>query len=565
MQTLHIVGKDLRRLRWLLPVWIAILVARVTLWSLDVSQGSSYALLVGQSIIVLGTLQTVMLAFMAVRLVHEEPLVGWNAFWFTRPYSRQALIAAKLLFAAAVFIAVPLAADLITMAIYDAGARAQMASAATFASSYVSWTLLVIALAAITPSLGAFVMASAAAAGGMTLLAMVIVMVGQLIIQPAAPVSRQIAADPRPYVAAMLILDAALAAAIVFQYRQRRWRTAAALAVAGLIASVAVPLLSRFEQPLAADAGAWSQDPAVSPVVVERSWRVQLKRRAQEAPKQQVHARVSLQGMPATYDIDFVDVDSTLTLSDGTKVRSRQGGPYDDRLSRPLADSEPGGYFGVKANALGGLRIFRGRNEGNFEYWPALLTLSEEQYSRLRGQSGRLDATLQFVLNRIDRRVTLPLEPGASHADGLSRIEILRAGPETDSFVVTIRRWRATSPLAARPFRAETEFVLQNESRGEALTASDRIPLPTQQAYGVSSYEGPFRFPILGSVSIGMNREGFALRVEKLRYPNRTHRTGVRTFEPDWFAGASLAVLETAPAGVVTRSVTIDDFVVPSE
>jgi ABC-type transport system involved in multi-copper enzyme maturation permease subunit len=563
MQTLHIVGKDLRRLRWLLPVWIAILVARVTLWSLDVSQGRSSALLVGQSIIVLGTLQTVMLAFMAVRLVHEEPLVGWNAFWFTRPYSRQALLAAKLLFAAAVFIAVPLAADLITMAIYDAGAPAQMASAATFASSYVSWTLLVIALAAITPSLGAFVMASAAAAGGMTLLAMVIVMVGPLIIQPSAQVSRQIAADPRPYVAAMLILDAALAAAIVFQYRQRRWRTAAALAVAGLIASVAVPLLSRFEQPVAAGAGAWSQDPAAAPVVVERSWRVQLRRRAQEAPKQQVYARVNLQGMPATYDIDFVDIDSTLTLSDGTKVRSRQS--YDDRLSRPLADSEPGGYFGVTANALGGLRIFRGRNQGNFEYWPALLTLSEEQYSRLRGQSGRLDATLQFVLNRIDRRVTLPLEPGASHADGLSRIEILRAGPETDSFVVTIRRWKATSPLAARPFRAETEFVLQNESRGEALTASDRIPLPTQQAYGVSSYEGPFRFPILGSVSIGMNREGFALRVETLRYPNRTQRTGVRTFEPDWFAGASLAVLETAPAGVVTRSVTIDDFVVPSE
>lgn len=563
-QTLHIIGKDLNRLRWLLLVWVGIIAARVALWSLDVSAGSglAYAFLVGQSIIVMGTLQTLMLALLAVRLVHEEPLVGWNAFWFTRPYSRNALMAAKLLCAAAVFVVVPLAADLITMAIYQAGPRAQMESAGTFVSSYVSWTLLVIALAAATPSLGAFALASVAAAGGLTLLAMAIVTVGQFVSRPSGALS--IASDPRPYFAATLILDVALFCAIVFQYRKREWRTAAALAVAGLVASVAVPLLWPFEQTVAADAGAWSQDPASASVVVDRRWRVQSKRLRQEPLKLKVYAPVRLQGMPDTYWIDAVDVDSTLTLPDGTIVRSRQT----DQFLSPIPDADAPGHLGAKRAALGGLTLLRGMNEGNFEFWPALITLGEDEYySRLRGKSGRLDATLRFALNRIRRRVALPLKPGAAHTDGLSRVELLRIEQEADGLAITIRRWRATSPAAYRPYKDAIDFVLQNVSRREALTPTERIPLPTQQAYGVSSYDGPFRFPILGSVSVGMNREGFALRVEKLRYPNRIVRPGQeeRTFDSDWFSGANLAVVEIRAAGIVTRSMTIDDFQIPAE
>jgi len=564
-ETLHIISKDLNRLRWLLLLWIGILVVRVTFWSLDISEGDgpAYALLVGQSIIIMGTLQTLMLALLGVRLVQEEPLVGWNAFWFTRPYSRNALMTAKLLFAAAVFIAVPLLADLVTMAIYHAGARAQMESAATFSATYVSWTLLVVALAAMTPTLGAFVMASVAAAVGLTVLAMTIAMVGQFVSRPSGALS--IASDPRPYVAAMLVLDAGLLCAIVFQYRHRRWRTAATLAVVAVVASVAVPILWMPRQTVAADAGAWSKDPAASPVVVDRQWRMQIKRRAGEPTRHQVYAAARLQNIPATYVIDFVDVESTLTLPDGTVVRSRQGRRYDDRLLSAVSDGDPRGFRGAQVAALNGVTVVRGANEGNFEYWPALITLSEDQYARLRGHAGRLDATLRFVLNQVKRRVTLPLEPGAAHADGLSRVEFLRAEQEADGFSITIRRWKATSPITPSPFTSAIDFVLQNTSRGEALTPANRIPLPNQQSYGVSSYEGPLRFPVLGSVSVGMNREGFAVRVEKLRYPDRIVRPGeTRTFDAAWFAGANLAVLETEPAGIVTRSVTIDDFVIPS-
>ena len=46
-------------------------------------------------------------AFMFVRVIHSEPLVGDRQFWVTRPYEWKKLLAAKLLYAL-VFINLPL-------------------------------------------------------------------------------------------------------------------------------------------------------------------------------------------------------------------------------------------------------------------------------------------------------------------------------------------------------------------------------------------------------------------------------------------------------------------------
>jgi len=63
-----------------------------------------------------------------------------------------------------------------------------------------------------------------------------------------------------------------------------------------------------------------------------------------------------------------------------------------------------------------------------------------------------------------------------------------------------------------------------------------------------------------------LSRDGFSVSVESLLFPDRIARPGeARTFDSEWFKRAQLAVLETKPAGAVTRSVTIDDLVVPSE
>src|SRR4051812_26343388 len=274
-ETLHILRKDLTRLRWLLLVWVAVLIARVAFWSLGTSthSGFAYAVVVSQSTGALGALQMVMLALVAARLVHEEPLAGWDAFWFTRPYSRNALMAAKLLFAAGVFVALPLIADLVTLALYHGGVRAQAEAAPTFLASYVTWTLLLLALAAMTPSLSAFVLTIVAALVSVSLLIVVFVAAALLLSEPSTGSESRVE-DPAPALAGRLVVALTMLAVIVYQYRHRRWRTSAAVAVAGLVASLAVPYvwLSAFERPFVPEAGSWS--PGTSSVVVNREWRM---------------------------------------------------------------------------------------------------------------------------------------------------------------------------------------------------------------------------------------------------------------------------------------------------
>jgi hypothetical protein len=560
-EALHIVRKDLKQLRWLLLVWIVLLVARVPAWSLGLAPSSEpgYAFLLQRSTGTIESLLLLVLAFVAARLVHGEALVGWNAFWLTRPYSRNALLVAKLLFAVAVFIVLPLLSDAVIMAIYAVGPRAQLEAAASFVTSYVTWVLLALAMAALTPSLGTFVLATVASFTALSLVTMAMSTAYVFLREPTSIfVFREF--NSAPGLVATLVVNAAMIVAIVYQYRHRRWRTAAAVAAAGLVASLAVPYLP-FTEPSPPDPGSWAQNPFTSPVVVERRSHTRSVF-VDRSRKRIVYAPVRLQGMPHEFDWNYTVVDSTLTLPDGMKVSSKQR----DSLWQSATDAGSSGSLARKRALLGGLTLIPGANEGNVEYWPGLIALSQEQYERLRGTSARLDATLQFRLNRTRRRVVLPLEAGAAHADELSRIEIVRSEHGPDGVWVTIRRWRAYSPLDNRR-NPGFSYALQNASRREALTPATRRQLPVPA--GTTSNSGSAGVPVLsfiGAMSGGLRHDGWSIDAEQYLFPDRIERgRDSLTIDASWFDAASLAVLETSYAGIVTRTVRIEDFMIPAE
>ena len=564
-QALHIVRKDLKHLRWLLLVWVAMLAARVGFWSLGLHPRGDvdYAFVLNNATALIGSLQMLMLAFVGARLIHAEAPVGWNAFWLTRPYSRPALIAAKLLLAAVVFVVMPLVADLVTMGVYHAGVRAQLVAGSSFISGYVTWMLLVLVVAALTPTLSAFILTFVAGFTGMTVLLMAMNALSIYLRDPAAtPVFRQF--EPAPGIAATVVTAAALFGAIVHQYRTRRWRPAAALVVAALVASMAIPSLWGAERRSPDNVPAWAQNPATSPAVVDPGWRLQ-RQYLRQGPRMVVYAPVRLQGMPRDYTFDAVDGQSTLTQSDGT-VLTRQ--LRDSGFPVKPEDTESGSHGALRSALGGNVTFVRGANEGDAVYWPRLMDLSGDEYASLRGTSGRLAATFRFRMNRTRLRAILPIEAGAAHDDGLSRIEIVRAEHRPAGFAVTVRAWRALSPVTNRDTAfASYKFLLYNAARGEALSAARRVQLPTPQSgTGVSMSGGSALLRLFSALTLGMHRDGFSLFSEELVYPDRIDRPGeARTFGPDWVSGARLAVIETANAGTVTRSVTIDDFVVPSE
>jgi hypothetical protein len=169
-------------------------------------------------------------------------------------------------------------------------------------------------------------------------------------------------------------------------------------------------------------------------------------------------------------------------------------------------------------------------------------------------------------MERTRLRAILPLEAGAAHGDGLSRVEIVRTERGPGGFFVTVRTWRALSPAAGREGSAFS-VLLYNGARREALSPARRQQLPTPQSgTGVSMSGGSGLMRLFGAMTLGLHRDGFATSAEEFLYPDRIERPGeARTFDTEWLNGARVAVIETKFAGTVTRSVTVDDFVVPSE
>ncbi len=161
-QLLHLLRKDLRRLRWPLAMWIVILVARVfvaTARSAFAIEEMRWQIVFQQLESVFYTLETLMLAVLVARLIHEEPLVGLNAFWLTRPYNRGALLAAKLLFAGAFLIVAPLMADLTMMVLFDTSVRDLLHATPAFLAGHIQWTLGFMVVAVLTSSIAAFALA----------------------------------------------------------------------------------------------------------------------------------------------------------------------------------------------------------------------------------------------------------------------------------------------------------------------------------------------------------------------------------------------------------------------
>src|SRR5439155_24848480 len=98
-QVAHIFSKDLRRLRWSVVGWSALVGTRMLINTAgaDIALGGFGPQLgIGELSALLSLMYVLLLALLISRLVHDEPLVGRDAFWITRPIAPAALMAAKL-------------------------------------------------------------------------------------------------------------------------------------------------------------------------------------------------------------------------------------------------------------------------------------------------------------------------------------------------------------------------------------------------------------------------------------------------------------------------------------
>jgi ABC-type transport system involved in multi-copper enzyme maturation permease subunit len=551
----HILGKDLRRLRWLLLAWLVVVFSRVAVTAArsdlafeDITRQLALDNVSGLLMFV----DMLMLVLLVSLLVHDEPLVGADAFWLTRPIPRATLMMAKLVFAGLFLIAAPAIVQSTAVASVTraAGHSVRLIPGRLFSQSL--WVAAVMAVASLTGSLTRFLLAMVGAGAAVVLASAAFTTLIFMTAEETSYPSPGLADLTTVIVGSWLCLAVAVAV-VAMQYRVRRQRLAFSVGIAGLIvsASLAEVWPWRFARVSEPDPGAWSRDPARVAAVLTAgephvSDELGIRRRAM--PRKQIAAPIRFAGVPPRY-VSSVGVRSRLEFPDGSAVQSAQG------ISVPVRrDGGDPWLFDSTAPvraALPQIRLLQPSDEPRFTQWPVVLTVTADEYQRFGATPGRLTATIEAFLQESRLVGSIPLVEGARLGAESLQFELRRVVRRPDGCSVLLREIAegAGRPGIPRSFR----YLLRNRPRGEAVLGDNE-----QITNGSLSFSNAVLF---GGWSVeGRSASGFGFFDRVERYPARSTFTTAGQIDAGWLADADLAVIETVYAGRVSRPLVVEEF-----
>ena len=408
---LHLVGKDLRRLRGLLiafavaytlPMWLG--------WMLtweepkNTYQWQQYI----SSAVVLSAINVLISFFAIVMLVHEDPVAGTRAFWLTRPIGGMRLLAAKGLTICVGFVLVPAALSVPWW--WAAGFDLSRMGLAAFDLAIVAFAISALAMvvATLTDHLSRALLwtlvAFAAVGTGVAVFPLLAIDSGR----GAVPIVRGAAV----VVCAVLIG----AAVVVWQYRTRRTAVGVTMLAVALVAVYAVGLRIPMR---------WRPAPLVEhDADLAKSVTVQLER----ATRRQVpyKSRRSLhefelefraQGRPPGSILQGIEIAHAWELPGVTLRRSHPLHIFDSDavagFSAPPPD--PATEEWRKSRAL--QRGVPYRPPGDIESGPRYFRvttydLPESVSARMLSEPPRYEASLWLQLLRAELRNEIPLRTG---------------------------------------------------------------------------------------------------------------------------------------------------------
>ena len=264
--------------------------------------------------------------------------------------------------------------------------------------------------------------------------------------------------------------------------------------------------------------------------------------RRRATPKKQIAVPIRLAGVPPQYP-KSIGVRSRLEFPDGSFVQSAQGDTV--TVPRDSGDQSVSDHMAPVRAALQPASLLAPLDDPRSAQWPVVLTVTADDYERYGRTPGRLTATVEAFLHESRLVGSIPLVEGAVLQALSARFELRRVRKRSDGCSVLIRQVAATGrPNVSRSY----QYFLRNAQRAEA------VPGENQQ---IMFHSMPFRFLPLGGWSFDVPFAApFGFLDHAQSYSSRT----TRQIDADWIAGADLAVIETAYAGRVSRSLVIEGF-----
>ena len=513
-QSLHIFRKDLRRGRPFLLLWSAVLLIWLALnWADPLD---------AQELVEPASLNVVVLiaGLLGVSLVmHEEPTVGTDAFWMSRPIQPAALFTAKAAFVAFFVGLPPIVCQLVLLARFGALPEQLGATLAAFGLTWFALVSIAMAIAAVTPNTPTFV---AVSLGAWLTFVTASISLGP---EPGR------ASSPEDSLWATLISCAlavpAGAALTAHQGLTRRTPFTIAAGLATLLTLLVMPAPFSGDRMQRLAEGAAKLDS----IRVELVHGPNAERFSATEPRTRNRTPIALwafsqpEGLPPAHDLELIGLRGEVEWED----------------TAPTSVFAPSGWFagdGIRSGA-GDHRWLDGHGFPRVAY--SLRVSGPGRFRDYLDLSGRVSAQSPARLWKIEPAEGLALEPGASASGPGWTAKVMRADPLEDrlSVVLRLRRVEASLWPSAAPV-----LLLVNARRGEML-ASPRVDW--RDGYSFGSLFG-----------------GAHVRVEQSEY--RFPRV-VRPLSPDpvvvdeaWLNGAELVLLHYDPAGRLTAQVEIPEL-----
>ncbi len=549
----HQFRKDCFRLRVPIALWLLLVLLRAALITPGLAEpgdDASQQVLYRIFTTLVPFLQNILLVVMVPLLIHEEPLVGTTAFWFTRPIDGWLLLRSKMLFIAVIFILAPLLTEIAILAIHGASARQLALACPEILIEDLKFLAYVVVLAALTLTFARYALWGSSIFIGYYLVAIGASLLHLYIDMPSFLRGTQSPSlGDSQYVASTFALIAFAVMILAYQYRSRDTR-GAWLGVGGAIFAVFMidqfwpwdfmPHRNHLEQ-AEVDTSAVKVTVSSDP----RSRRISdaYRIKSKEAPKKLISGRLEISGLPSGYVAEPSEVKASLKLMDGTVITHQDREYSFDRKW----DAN------VVQHTLGDTKILN-PEKGNAGFI-TLLSLNDDLFGKYSTVPGEYDAEVEFVLKRYDAVGSLQVKPKARYDRRTEHTVITQVLKQTGAATVLLRESevslffagdRHSQELGFNPFGQPTLYVLRNDKQAEALWPTKEI--------------GP------GFEFLDLFQKRLRTIPLALRYSALTNRGQALTELNDmWLASAEIVRIEAKEVGRFKKTVRVDDFVMRAQ
>lgn len=568
----HLLRWDVRRFRWLIAAWIALVSLSAVLQGLtpvlDVAGGHEGPVQLAVVLLLLARL--VLGATLVARIIQAHPLVGTTAFWMTRPIPAGALMTSRVVLLAVLLVVIPALADAALMAAYHVPPAYMVRSLIDAALMRAAGATFVAGVAAFTATLGRFAVVSAAfvVATAITINLAVLVSLWRASGARAMLTSGETVltmGQTRGDATADIVALAFFVGAGGLLLRAQHGRAPLRRTVP---AGIAIPLIAAALSVLwpwhilhtHADAPSWANGAALSLTGTPDS--VALDAEAVLAPShpdadalerwRTARAEVHLRQLPGGWLAMARLWDGTLDFGNGRMVSRPNGfgatlpsGRFESRpVHQTLLD-----VLGV--TAVGGFNLPRVDK--------AVILHIPERELPPGPVTGTYRGEFELELLQVTAAAALPLRTGATFQEGALRIVVDDVRYSDPGIVARARVSDADSGLDRR-LRPSFTLFLRNARTREAVAAN----------FPALGYDYPMvQVGLTGGWSIYLpGSGGFSARAQRIRfqssYPElaiaspfaeRPRRVNVT---PAWMQDAEIIVVRTFPGGSVRRTLEMD-------